>query len=718
MVIEHEFPRFFQWLFTSQGDEWPALVTWLAIVGLMAVIGIAFATLLAVISRGPQAGLRTVGQRLWEGTIDLFRLSPRRILGMSILAVQEALRRRVWVALVVFLLILAFAGWFLKPSVKEPANLYLSFVLFATSLLVLAVALFLSAFSLPNDFKSNTIYTVVTKPVRPLEIVLGRIIGISFVGGVMLVLMGLVSYVFVNRALRHEHVIAGGDLTKVVRDDRGERRTFFTGRTSAVNEHAHAIERDPIDIAAGGGWTDPANGHYHRITEQANDASSGTIQSWESTALAGAAEPAEGQAGEGQDENNQAATAALIRVVSPGHGLTDGDLIRIDDVQGAPELNEVWVVTDVEDDRFVLKDSSYYADRPYRGGSWQSLDYVVSQPMGMVAARVPLYATELTFTEMDGSPGKGISVGQEWEYRSFIEGGTLASAIWEFEGLDPAEFEHTDGALPLELTMSVFRTHKGDIEKRIRGDIVLRNPRTGLRSNKVPFTSNEFNTVSLTISSELKGRDPARPEQELDLSLMKDLVDDGSLIVEVSCAESGQYFGMAKHDLYVLARDASPGINFFKGYVSIFLQMVVICSLGVTFSTFLNGFVALLATGALALGGMFTDFIAELGRGETYGGGPFESIFRILTRAPMTTPLDDSATSTLITTLDVGAERVLLLLSKIVPDLGNISDSEYVSRGFNIPFNTLAIQICIVLGFVIPLALMGHFILKGRETAR
>jgi hypothetical protein len=712
MVIEQEFPKFFDWLFTYQDGQTPAILVWLGIVAAIAAIGLAFSTLLAIISRGPKAGLRTVGQRLWEGTVDLMTLSPRRILGMSILAVQEALRRRVWVALVVFLLILTFAGWFLSPSVKEPAKLYLSFVLTATSFLVLAVALFLSAFSLPNDFRANTIYTVVTKPVRPLEIVLGRIFGFCFVGTVMLLLMGLVSYVFVNRALRHEHEITGRDLQKVVRDVRGERRTFFIGKTTGENEHLHLIERDPIDIAAESGWTDPANGHYHKITEEDNDVASGQIESFErAVSAAGPAADAEAAA---EDDAQQPA----IRVVSPGHGLRDGDLIRIEDVEGAPELNEVWVVANRENDRFVLKNSAFL--RPsYQGGNWKTVEYRVSQPLGMVAARVPHYAEQIEFREKDGSQGKGISVGHEWEYRSFIEGGTLAAAIWQFEDLKAEDFEHTDGALPLELTLSVFRTHKGDIEKRVRGDIVLRNPTTELRSNKIPFTSNEFSSVSLTVSSELKGRDPKRPAQELDLKLFEDLVDeDGRLIIEVSCAESGQYFGMAKHDLFIMSRDASPGVNFFKGYLSIWLQMLLICSVGVMFSTFLNGFVALLATGALTLGGMFTGFIGELSRGETYGGGPVESFYRVLTRAPMTTPLEESATSTLMQTLDRGIEEVLWLLSKIVPDLGAIDDVDYVANGFNIPFNNLAIQFVMVLGFVVPLALMGHYILKGRETAR
>ena len=55
-------------------------------------------------------------------------------------------------------------------------------MLTATSYLVLLLALFLSSLSLPADIKNRTLHTVVTKPVRPSEIVLGRILGFAAVG--------------------------------------------------------------------------------------------------------------------------------------------------------------------------------------------------------------------------------------------------------------------------------------------------------------------------------------------------------------------------------------------------------------------------------------------------------------------------------------------------------------------------------------------------------
>ncbi len=78
-----------------------------------------------------------------------------------------------WVALVAFGVILMFAGWFLDPQTPATGPLYVTFVLSWTTYLIVLLALFISAFSLPNDIKNRTIHTVVTKPVRSGEIVLG-----------------------------------------------------------------------------------------------------------------------------------------------------------------------------------------------------------------------------------------------------------------------------------------------------------------------------------------------------------------------------------------------------------------------------------------------------------------------------------------------------------------------------------------------------------------
>ena len=150
-------------------------------------------------------------------------------MALSWLAVKESIRRRVVVVFAMFILVLLYAGWFLDPKSTNPALLYLSFVLTATSYLVLLMALFLSTLSLPADIKNRTLHTIVTKPVRMSEIVLGRIFGFMVIGTFLLVVMGVISYVFVIRGLSHTHELTADNLASGRRSVAGQPPTL-TGR--------------------------------------------------------------------------------------------------------------------------------------------------------------------------------------------------------------------------------------------------------------------------------------------------------------------------------------------------------------------------------------------------------------------------------------------------------------------------------------------------------
>ena len=45
------------------------------------------------------------------------------------------------------------------------------------------------------------------------------------------------------------------------------------------------------------------------------------------------------------------------------------------------------------------------------------------------------------------------------------------------------------------------------------------------------------------------------------------------------------------------------------------------------------------------------------------------------------------------------------------------SSADVVSQGFSVPWNNLFVQFFTLLGFMIPLCLFAHYILKGREVA-
>ena len=188
MVLDENTPAFIDWIL-------PALLIFGSMVAAVVIAGCIVGFIASASRRGPVEGFYAVAKVIASAVTDMTHFSLRRTIAMAMLAGQESIRRRVLIGFGVFVVVMLFAGWYLDVESDNPARLYLSFVLTSSNYLVLLLALFLSAFSLPADIKSRTIYTVVTKPVRPLEIVLGRILGFATVGTLLLIGMCLMSYV-------------------------------------------------------------------------------------------------------------------------------------------------------------------------------------------------------------------------------------------------------------------------------------------------------------------------------------------------------------------------------------------------------------------------------------------------------------------------------------------------------------------------------------------
>ena len=190
MFLLEEIPNFFQ---TLQDN----FLLVLAICATCVLLGVFFGYLVATFRHGPFEAFYVVATVIAHSLPDFLRTSPKRIFAIAYLAVKEALRRRViLVTFCIFALALLFGGWFINTGVTNPEQVYINFVLFGTQLLVLMLGLLISAFSLPEDIKNRTIYTIVTKPVRATEIILGRIFGFGLLGTGLLATMALMSLMF------------------------------------------------------------------------------------------------------------------------------------------------------------------------------------------------------------------------------------------------------------------------------------------------------------------------------------------------------------------------------------------------------------------------------------------------------------------------------------------------------------------------------------------
>lgn len=564
----------------------------------LAAIGFAVCYLISLARFGPTEGFYVIAEVVSKFIReDLPGTSMRRILAMARLAVQEAIRRRVLAVFAVFVVGLLFAGWYLDPAADDPAKLYISFVMTSINYMVILLGLFLASFSLPADIKNRTIYTIVTKPVRPTEIVLGRILGFTAVGTALLVGMGILSFIFVTRGIRHDHDVASMDA-------QGRK-----GKTTYDARHSHTITMTSDGI----GVTDEVRAHRHTVT---------------------------------------------VREV-------DGKKI-----------------------------------------------YEFGPPEGQLQARIPVYGL-LRFTQRDGSAGDGINVGYESTYRKYIEGASLSSAIWTFDNINESRF---GDKLNLEMTITAYRTFKGDIVTGVRGSVILRSPDGKVESERFPFIVKEFQVDRMEIPAQMKGFRDGKPQ---DLNLYKDLVQDGKLEIIVRCNDRSQYFGMATADLYLRAGDSPFFWNFAKGFLGIWFQMVIIICFGVMFSTFLTGPVAMISTLAALTLGFFGSFATGALTGEIVGGGPIEALIRTLTQQSPTIPIDlgSPLLEGTIKFIDQGALSILSALTSALPNFQALNTSDFVAYGINIFGDLVARHGVITLGYLALTTIIGYFFLKTREFA-
>ncbi len=663
MILEHPIPPFLEWLLQgysyTMGETTthvpPALQSWFLAVAVLLVTALIVGGVLSVLRHGFGDFITPFFRAVQRGIEDFTLLSFSRTWAIARLTIKESLRRRVLVIFALFMLILLVAGWYIDPGSENPAKLYQSFVTSTTSVLVLLLSLFLSSFSLPTDFKTKTIYSVVTKPVRSSEIVLGRIVGVGTIASAILVCMAVISYFFVIWGLQHTHLLVEKeDLTAVSLDSGAKaedpKRIVFQGETQLSNGHKHHV-----DVHADGTVSVTAvNGHTHTITTE--------------------------------------------------------------------KVNE-------------------------------QTRYNVGVERGTIQARVPVYG-KLGFRGKDGmDTEKGINVGDEWEYRTYIGGSTKLSdaaneesAIYTFNGVHSDLFPKELNGVPVEMTLGVFRTHKGDIEKRITASLAVRNPETGLKVEVMTFSTEEFITKSLLIPAKFEGTpqivqrkgskggvfyahpDDATMQQEKlnpnfgdrkEFDFFKDFVANGKVEVWLQCIDNMQYIGVAQSDLYLRGSDGNVPFNFAKGFFGLWMQMIVITSFGVLFSTFLSGPVAMISSIGILIAGFSKAFMMEIGLNKVLGGGPLESFYRLIIQQNMVVDLPSSFATTFIKSVDKVFGLFMQLFGQAIPPLTDyaVYDNALVS-GFDIPWNWLAVHGVMTLSYVIPLFIVAYLILSNREVAK
>jgi hypothetical protein len=369
-------------------------------------------------------------------------------------------------------------------------------------------------------------------------------------------------------------------------------------------------------------------------------------------------------------------------------------------------------------------------------------------------ARMPVHG-ELRY-ENTGSEKKATNVGREWDYRQYITGSQpglpAQAARWNFYSLPASLGERK--MVPLEFAFDIYRTTKGFENRGVPCKFTFRTWRcrpedeqayhkaSAGRSVTDPDKANElaarygyyevqgkevsdFVTQSLEVPGALIKNalqdDPERRQQWRARGFTRPAL----LEIRVFCTDRNQYVGMAERDLYL--REDEPGgselgrfaWNFVKGSVGLWLRIGLILGLAVCLSTYLSGVITLIVSLVVYVAGSFHDYVRAVAEGTDPSGGPMEGLYRLARRELSGAPLKEGTTTTerLFAGADEYTRVVLRLIRYIFPDVDRFDLKDYVAEGFNISAGQLGTSFLLLLAYLVPLFLLGFYLIKWREVA-
>jgi hypothetical protein len=391
-------------------------------------------------------------------------------------------------------------------------------------------------------------------------------------------------------------------------------------------------------------------------------------------------------------------------------------------------------------------------------------------------ARVPLYGIlEFWDTETGTSMSRsrGVSVGREWEYRSYISGPQPNQkktgnnyAKWSYLDL-PAELGERDGEVIFEFTFDIFRLNKGTEGKGIFCTFLFTDGRLNLLEAEKSLA--HFREERTQMQADLTKKAMSKEERQsafakINETLIKKYgivevagkeITDGhtqsltvpavfferlnelekekprefqpglgrvpmmSVLVSVDSTSPQQMLGAAYRDFYLLADDRGFELNFFKGILGIWFVLMLVLGVSIACSTYLSGVISWILTMFLVLIGLFTEFPRQLAEGRTPGGGPAEAFYRMATRSPQAAYIEPGPTATIISTIDDRARWGLRLFLHLVPDITRYDLHPYVANGFDIPWlRVLFVDNFLTLaGYLLPWAILAFYMMKFREIA-
>ncbi len=601
---------------------------------------------------------------------EIVAIRSRRLYAIARVSVHESNRRMwaPWVVITVFLLVLAFTHWFLQPPrPAEMGRLYVGTLSLLCSLLLTLMVTLMTPLSLPTDIQQQTIYTVVSKPVRRLELIWGRMIGYMALVTVLVLIFGGISLLYLQRTVGST-IRATESLAIKAREEK--RIPAFT----ALMEQAEQLRtrmQARVPIKGSLAFID-SKGTPHAIGIDV-----GTEQPMK--------EP------RSHIEGGTMSMAIWSYGIVPNPFSPPGR---------APNLLNRRIPLE----SFILPNTiEWYLDRTLElRAQIDAAERTKNQPNVPAASVRELDAAiARNKAEMERSRGEHDAlVKRDSDIRASMAEALSANKREEAARLRGQSAKLHSPPITVEMMFNVYRTTKGKVGEAVYAAIEAVNPRTLNQFDAGVFPVKEYYTNKVQLPSRILAG------------------SGGALRIQVRCLTPTQYLGMAESDLYLLASSGGFGLNYMKGLFGIWLQAMVLTAIGVCAGTFLSWPVALLTTIFFFVAGQLAfAFLIDFSRQAIMGGGPFESLIRIVTHDNMMTDLTPTAAVVLAKTLDSLVMPLMSMLVFLVPNFQALDVSNTVADGYMVSWSVIVSNTLLALAYAVPFSLAGYLILKNREVA-
>jgi ABC-type transport system involved in multi-copper enzyme maturation permease subunit len=674
---------------------------------------------------------------LLVGMRDLLRFSGYRSWAISSVSFSESIRRRVLLITPVAILGIIIVSQLQNPvDAQDAIRQTVKVALFATGMVVVIATIIMACTNLPKEIESRVIYTVVTKPTTRLEIVIGKILGFAKVSALLLLIMGLFTWGYVqfrawnfgreiktilaeNRVedaagrATMEHYAAEGLLNarKYEWSDRvqvlsripgqGDNRRWVYGRGEQdilvpfVVQPGALIGPGYEQISAEIGAVVLVRLEYvqHEMTAEEMKMASeeglggidlGVAVTTEGGPLAPSATTKPARAApqvsiQFLDRNrnslvtNQQVNGGKPITLPPGGQPIEARLSG----QGLAELSKV--------QQFFVQITGLSPATEY--GLNLSGDSKESPVRILIPGAAPGQHREIQPATEDAGPMHAEfrgRLGTDGQQLRGGEAGKVPVAIYAFRGAQVKP--RADGNVAFEFTSTIEKggDEPADADIPTRVQVSITDAKTGQTNGPIELMPESNRTVFFNVPAAWLGG------------------GDYDAIVRV--LTNGHWATVRSDGIAMVVENQPFAFNLFKSLLVMWLLSMLVIVVSLFCSTFLSWPIAIVLTLVILLGKWGVDQLGDTGSG-------------LGNQVATDMGFRDPSTAKVVSTSVEALNRFLTTVSSILPDIGAFGGTESVERGISIPPADVYRALLVLIAFGIPLMAMSYIFLKNKEVA-